>query len=107
MAIDQIISTFKEADYTEIEKLAEENTAPRDIARAMRVPVKDFMFLWRDKTSLVRQAYDLGRLQIDIKKGEVLHKMVQSENVTAFQIHEKKSKERDFEDIKSDIFGFY
>ena len=106
MAIDQIISTFSDGDYTQIETLAEDNQAPRDIARALRVSVRDFMYLWRDKSSRIREAYELGRLQIKIKKDEAITKMALAENTTALQIHEKKSAERDFEDIKADIFGF-
>lgn len=105
MAIAQLKEQLTEADYITIEELAEQNHAPSDIARALRVSRRDFLHVWRDKTSRIREAYELGRLQIEIKKSEKLVKMIEAENTTALQIHEKKSKALNFENARLDVFG--
>ncbi|TXE18623.1 hypothetical protein ES692_06150 [Psychroserpens burtonensis] len=105
MAIEALKNELLDSDYLMIEELAEQNKGPRDIAKALRVSVRDFMYLWRNKTSRIREAYDLGRLQIEITKGEQLITMIEAANTTAIQIHDKNALTRTFEDHKSDVFG--
>lgn len=105
MAIQSLIESLGQSDFDTIEKLAEENYGPRDIARALSVSKRDFMHLWRDKRSQVREAYERGVLQIDITKQERLIAMIKADNVTAVQIHDKNAKIRRFEDARMDVFG--
>ena len=106
MKVVELNSQLAESDYTEIESLAEQNYGPRDIAKALRVSVKTFLHVWRDKNSRIREAYDLGRFQIEIKKSEKLIAMVEEKNTTAIQIHNKQSEEREFDNARLDVFGF-
>jgi len=105
MAIATLKENLVPSDFETIEKMAEENHGPQDIARALRVSQRDFLHIWRDTKSKVREAYELGRLQIDIKKGEILLDMMDDGNTTALQIHEKKAKELNFANARLDIFG--
>lgn len=105
MAIAELTSQLTEADFLTIEKLAEENHAPSDIAKILRVSKRDFLHVWRDTTSRIREAYELGRLQIEITKSEKLVEMIKADNTTALQIHEKKSKTLNFENARLDVFG--
>ncbi|MFC0605897.1 hypothetical protein [Winogradskyella pulchriflava] len=106
MKVVELNTALTPSDYTEIESLAEQNYGPRDIAKVLRVSVRTFLHVWRDKNSQIRKAYDLGRFQIEIKKSEKLISMIDNENTTAIQIHNKQSEERDFEDARLDVFGF-
>ncbi|MFI1770995.1 hypothetical protein [Thalassobellus citreus] len=106
MSIVQLIETLNETDYDTIEDLAGKNFAPSDIAKTLSVSRRDFMYLWRDKTSQIREAYERGKLQIASSKEEALIDMMNDGNVTAYQIHDKKAQEQAFEDIKADVFGF-
>lgn len=105
MAIAELKAQLQESDYETIEQLAEQNKGPRDIAKILRVSLRDFMHLWRDKTSRVRESYNHGQLQIEVKKGDALIRMIEADNTTAYQIHEKQKKQRDFEDARLDVFG--
>jgi hypothetical protein len=67
MTIIALNDYLTESSYTEIESLAEQNYGPWDIAKALKVPTKPFMHVWRNPKSRIRKAYDYGRLQIDIK----------------------------------------
>lgn len=106
MTSPALIDQLTDSDYTEIESLAEQNYGPRDIAKALQVSVRTFLHVWRDHSSQVRVAYELGRFQIEITKSEKLMSMIESENTTAIQIHNKQSEERSFEDARLDVFGF-
>lgn len=105
MKVIELKEYLTESDYDEIEKLAEANCGPRDIAKALKVPVKTFMHVWRKPKSRIREAYNYGRLQIDITKREKLISMIEAENTTALQIHNRESKEREFLDARLDVFG--
>lgn len=101
-----LINQLTPSDYEEIQSLASQNYGPRDIAKALQVSVRTFLHVWRDKNSQIREAYDLGVFQIDVKKREKLLALIDSENTTAIQIHDKQSEERRFEDARLDVFGF-
>ena len=105
MAIATLTENLVLSDFETIEKMAEENYGPRDIAKALSVSVRDFLHLWRDHKSQIREAYERGVLQIDIKKQEKLIDLITKENVTAIQIHDKNQKIRRFEDARLDVFG--
>lgn len=106
MGVISLISSLDSSHYDEIEDLACKNFAPSDIAKSIRVSGRDFLFLWRDKTSPVREAYDRGRLKIASAKEQQIIDKVNNGNITAIQIHDKKAKDQEFEDVKADIFGF-
>lgn len=105
MAIQTLKEQLTQPDFEAITEMAEQNYGPSDIARALQVSRRDFLYLWRDKTSRVREAYELGRLQIDITKSEKLINMINTENTTAIQIHEKRAKALNFENARLDVFG--
>lgn len=95
-----------ESSYETIEEMAEQNYGPREIASFLRVSVQSFMHVWRDTKSRIRESYERGRLEIELKKSEQLKLKVASGSVTAIQIHDKHAEARRFEDIKQQIFGF-
>lgn len=106
MSIIQLKEFLTGSDYETIEDLAAKNFAPSDIAKSLNVSRRDFMHVWRDKNSQIREAYERGKLEIQSSKEEALIKMMVEGNVTAYQIHDKKAQEQAFEDVKSDVFGF-
>lgn len=89
----------------EIKKLASGNMAPSDIALKLEINKSAFMRIWRDKSSLIRESYESGRLSIQAKKARVLKKEIKGGNITAIQIDDKKAAEAEFEAKKKEIFG--
>lgn len=106
MTLVELKNELTENDYETIEQLAKQNYGPIDIAMVLNVDKRAFRYLWRDHDSRARDAYERGRLQFDITKSATINDLISEGNVTAVQIHEKRLANREFEDIKCEIFGF-
>ncbi|UOB16582.1 hypothetical protein [Abyssalbus ytuae] len=105
MSLQKIAENITPSDFETIETMASQNYAPSDIALALGFDKKSFMHIWRDQNSQIRQFYEKGRLDIELKKTEKLLEKIEEGSITAIQQHDKKSEERRFEDIKQTIFG--
>lgn len=77
------------------------NYSPDKIALYMGADLNEFMKLWRMKDSLVRVAYDRGKLESSFKINQKQLENAQSGNITAAQIFLKESKE---EEAKSMLY---
>ena len=106
MGIVKVKDSVTEAELETIAELASQNYGPRDIALNLRMDMRGFMHVWRDKKSRIREAYERGVMEIDIIKREKLNKEVEGGSITAIQIHDKRSEAQRFEDIKREIFSF-
>ncbi|WP_141879116.1 hypothetical protein [Gramella sp. Hel_I_59] len=100
----EIIAALDEQTLIHIEKLAGGNMAPNMIARRLSIPIKDFMRIWREEDSAIREAYERGRLELDEIKADSLKVQMETGNVTAVQIHDNQSRVAEFEAAKRDIF---
>lgn len=90
-----------------IEKLAGCNYGPRDIAKYLDLPFKEFLAAWKDKESVIRYHYERGRLVADFEVNEKLLDNAKSGNITAAQIYFKSAEEKKVESLKEEIFyGF-
>ena len=90
----------------QIEELAAQNYGPTDICFKLNQDKRSFLRLWRDTKSQVREAYERGRMEIEITKRQKLNEDIESGSITAIQIHDKRAEEQRFEDIKREIFSF-
>jgi len=90
----------------DVRKLASANLGPSDIALKLGVNKSNFLKIWKDKKSSIREEYEGGRLSIQYKKTKALMKEIKGGNVTAIQIHDKMVLETEFETKKKEIFGF-
>ena len=103
-------STIQGEDFTPseletIEELAAQNFAPSQICDVLDRNKRQFMRQWRDTDSKVRKAYELGRLDIERTKREQLQLRVETGDMNAIQMHDKRLREQRFEDIKNEIFN--
>lgn len=89
----------------DVEKLAGGNMAPSDIALKLDINKSAFMRIWREKGSSIRDAYERGRLSLDVYKAKKLKSQIKAGNVTAIQIHDNKADVSYFEAKKKEIFG--
>lgn len=106
MKLAEIKESISETHLETIAELAAQNYGPRDIALNLRMDMRGFLHIWRDKKSRVREAYERGIMEIEITKREKLNIDIEGGSITAIQIHDKRVEERRFEDIKSEIFSF-
>lgn len=81
-------------EITIIEQLAACNYSPAEIALYMDADKKEFLKLWRTEDSLVRIAYDRGKLVSTFEVNKKQMENAQSGNITAAQIFLKESKEQ-------------
>ena len=102
---EEILNELDSQLLKEIRKLAGYKLAPSDIAVKLGINKAGFMRIWRDDSSMIRQEYEAGRLDIKVKKAKALKKEVKVGNITAIQIQEKHDEESAFEAHKREIFG--
>ena len=103
--LQAFLDELQESDLERIEELAGQNFAPSQIAKILGFDKWAFMQLWRDQESILRQRYELGRLSIEEEKQSALVDKIREGNSFAIQIHDKSSRARQFEDIKTEIFN--
>jgi len=82
-------------EMTTISDLSACNYSPDKIALYMGADLSEFMKLWQIKDSLVRVAYDRGKLESSFKINQKQLENAQSGNITAAQIFLKESKEEE------------
>ncbi|MEX0273251.1 MAG: hypothetical protein AB3N16_02625 [Flavobacteriaceae bacterium] len=105
MKISELKELLTESDYEIITTLAAQGEGPRGIAHALQYELRPFLYLWRDKKSRLREAYEQGVIDVHIAKSRTLMDLAILGNVTAIQIHEKITGKQRFEDIKREIFS--
>ena len=77
---------FSEEEYTSIHDLAGCNYSPEKIAIYLDVDKKAFLQLWYQKESMVRQAYERGKLVADFNISNKQKELAEAGNITAAQI---------------------
>lgn len=77
---------FSEEELTDIHNLAGCNYSPEKIALYLDVDKKEFLQLWYQKESLVRQAYERGKLVSDFNISNKQKELAEAGNITAAQI---------------------
>ena len=77
---------FSEEEYTSIHDLAGCNYSPEKIALYLDVDKKAFLQLWYQKESMVRQAYERGKLVADFNISNKQKELAEAGNITAAQI---------------------
>lgn len=93
-------------EITIIEQLSGCNYSPEKIALYLDADKREFMKLWQTKDSLVRVAYDRGKLVSSFEVNKKQLENAQSGNITAAQIFLKESKEEEAKNILHNIlFG--
>lgn len=90
---------FSEEELTIIEELSGCNYSPEKIAIYLDLPKKDFLKIWADKESMVRTAYERGKLVSSFEINKKQKENAQSGNITAAQIFLKESKEQEAQNI--------
>ena len=97
---------FTDEEITNIEDLASCNYTPERIAVFLDMDKKSFMKLWYNKNSIVRMAYDRGKLNAEFKVINKQKELAQEGNITAAQIYLRESKELEAKNILNRIlFG--
>lgn len=97
---------FSEEEFTKIMDLAACNFAPERIAVQLGVDKKDFLKLFFDKTSEVREAYDAGKDKATFNVINAQRDLAEKGNITAAQIFLKESKELEVIIIRNQcLFG--
>lgn len=97
---------FSDDELTAIEDLAGCNYSPERVALYLSVDRREFMKIWYDASSLVREAYDRGKLQAEFDVNREQKLLAQKGNITAAQIFLKESKELEVNNIRNKIlFG--
>ena len=97
---------FSEEEYTDIHNLAGCNYSPEKIALYLDVDKKAFLQLWYQKESLVRQAYERGKLVADFNISNKQKELAEAGNITAAQIFIGLRKDTEVETIRNRIlFG--
>ena len=97
---------FSEEEYTSIHDLAGCNYSPEKIAIYLDVDKKAFLELWYRKESLVRQAYERGKLVADFNISNKQKELAEAGNITAAQIFLKEAERTETNNIRNRIlFG--
>lgn len=97
---------FSEEEYTSIHDLAGCNYSPEKIALYLDVDKKAFLELWYQKESLVRQAYERGKLVADFNISNKQKELAEKGNITAAQIFIGLRKDTEVETIRNQcLFG--
>jgi len=97
---------FSDEELQHIEDLAGCNYSPERIALYLDVDKKEFMRQWYKRDSLVRIAYNKGRLIAEYEVNREQKLLAQKGNITAAQIFLKESKEQEAKNILYNIlFG--
>ena len=90
-------------EMTIIEELSGCNYSPEKIALYLDADKTEFLKLWRTKDSLVRVAYDRGKLVSSFEVNKKQKENAQSGNITAAQIFLKESKEEEAKNILNNV----
>jgi len=90
-------------EITIIEELSGCNYSPEKIALYLDADKKEFMRLWQTKDSLIRIAYDRGKLVASYEVNKKQKENAQSGNITAAQIFLKESKEEEAKNILNNV----
>ncbi len=101
----EMYAAIDDEKLDQIERLARADFAPNQIATLLKINKAAFMRLWRDEESEIFQAYQRGRLQMQLTKMEALQGEIHSGNIIAIQTHEKMKDAADFEAWKQRIFS--
>ena len=97
---------FSQEEFTKIMDLAACNFPPERIAVQLGVDKKDFLKLFFDKTSEVREAYDAGKDKATFNVINAQRDLAEKGNITAAQIFLKESKELEVINIRNQcLFG--
>lgn len=97
---------FSEEELTDVHNLAGCNYSPEKIALYLDVDKKAFLELWYQKESLVRQAYERGKLVADFNISNKQKELAEAGNITAAQIFIGLRKDTEVETIRNRIlFG--
>ena len=97
---------FSEEEYTSIHDLAGCNYSPEKIALYLDVDKKAFLQLWYQKESMVRQAYERGKLVSDFNISNKQKELAEAGNITAAQIFIGLRKDTEVETIRNQcLFG--
>lgn len=93
-------------ELTTIEDLAACNYSPAEIALYLDQPKKEFIAEWNKRESVVRLAYDRGKLVAKFQVNQKQQENAKSGNITAAQIFLKESKEEEAKNVLHKIlFG--
>lgn len=90
-------------EITIIEELSGCNYSPEKIALYLDADKREFMKLWQTKDSLVRIAYDRGKLVASYEVNKKQKENAQSGNITAAQIFLKESKEEEAKNVLNNV----
>lgn len=97
---------FSEEELTTIEDLSGNNYSPERVALYLDVDKKDFMRVWYQKESEVRQRYDRGQLVSEFLVNQKQHELAKAGNITAAQIFLKESEKNRITNLRNLIlFG--
>lgn len=97
---------FSEEELTTIEDLSGNNYSPERVALYLDVDKKDFMRVWYQKESEVRQRYDRGQLVSEFLVNQKQHELAKAGNITAAQIFLKESEKNRITNLRNQIlFG--
>lgn len=97
---------FSEEELTTIEDLSGNNYSPERIALYLDVDQKDFLRLWYQKESEVRQRYNRGQLVSEFLVNQKQHELAKAGNITAAQIFLKEAEKNEVRNLRNKIlFG--
>jgi hypothetical protein len=97
---------FSEEELTTIEDLSGCNYSPERIALYLDVEQKDFLRLWYQKESEVRQRYNRGQLVSEFLVNQKQHELAKAGNITAAQIFLKEAEKNEVRNLRNKIlFG--
>ena len=97
---------FSEEELTTIEDLSGCNYSPERIALYLDVDQKDFLRIWYQKESEVRQRYDRGQLVSEFTVNQKQHELAKGGNITAAQIFLKEAEKNEVRNLRNKIlFG--
>lgn len=94
---------FSDEDLTIIEQLSGCNYSPEKIALYLDMGKKEFLKEWRNPDSLVRTAYDRGKLVSSFLINQKQKENAESGNITAAQVFLKEAKEEEAKNILNNV----
>lgn len=103
--INTEITQINAGVLTQIEELAAVNYSYAEMAIYLNMPKKLFMQEAKQKDTAVWTAINRGRLKTQFDIDNKLAENATSGNITAVQIYEKRTKTKDFENLKDMVYG--
>lgn len=88
-----------------VSELSAQNMLLKDIANQLNIDYRSFLKAWRIEDSEVRRAHNRGIKEQQILTNQALLTRLEKGDITAIQIHSRNEAIREFNDIKSEIFG--